>query len=104
MEMRSQLTRHRDPDEAIRAIRQIRRREQLRIALADTSGVADVETTVAGLSDVDQATVMAALHLAQKEYEAELPAKLLVVAMGRQGGREIGFGSDADVVLSLIHI
>ena len=45
---------------------------------------------------------MAALHLAQKEYEAEhegeLPAKLLVVAMGRQGGREIGFGSDADVV------
>ena len=102
VEMRSQLTRHRDPDEAIRAIRQIRRREQLRIALADTSGVADVETTVAGLSDVDQATVMAALHLAQKEYEAEhegeLPAKLLVVAMGRQGGREIGFGSDADVV------
>ncbi|GEC99272.1 glutamate-ammonia-ligase adenylyltransferase [Kocuria varians] len=101
-EMWSQLSRHRDAGEAMRAVRQIRRREQLRIALADTSGVADVEATVVGLSDVDQATVMAALHLAQTEDEAEreepLPAQILVVAMGRQGGREIGFGSDADVM------
>ncbi|MDV5999003.1 [glutamine synthetase] adenylyltransferase / [glutamine synthetase]-adenylyl-L-tyrosine phosphorylase [Kocuria rhizophila] len=101
-EMRSQLSRHREPADAIRAVRQIRRREQLRIALADTSGVADVEATVRGLSDVDQATVMAALHLAQKEWETEnvepAPAHVLVIAMGRQGGREIGFGSDADVM------
>ena len=101
-EMWAQLSRHRDAAEAMRAVRQIRRREQLRIALADTSGVADVETTVAGLSDVDQATVMAALHLACTEYEREnersVPAEILVVAMGRQGGREIGFGSDADVM------
>ncbi|QIR69607.1 bifunctional [glutamine synthetase] adenylyltransferase/[glutamine synthetase]-adenylyl-L-tyrosine phosphorylase [Kocuria sp. KD4] len=101
-QMRAQVARHHDPGEAIRAVRQIRRREQLRIALADTSGVASVETTVTGLSDVDQATVMAALYLARTEYAAAhdgaVPAEVLVIAMGRQGGREIGFGSDADVM------
>ncbi|WP_312397009.1 bifunctional [glutamine synthetase] adenylyltransferase/[glutamine synthetase]-adenylyl-L-tyrosine phosphorylase [Kocuria sp.] len=101
-EMRTQLQRHPEPDEAIRAIRQVRRREQLRIALADTSGLASVETVVAGLSDVDQATVMGALYIAQREFceggDKEHLADVMVVAMGRQGGREIGYGSDADVM------
>lgn len=101
-EMRTQLQRHPEPEEAIRAIRQIRRREQLRIALADTSGLASVESVVAGLSNVDQATVMGALYIAQREFcegdDQENLADLMVVAMGRQGGREIGYGSDADVM------
>ena len=99
-EMRTRLGRHPEAQDAARAIRQTRRREQLRIALADTSGLADVETVVAGLSDVDQATVMGALHIAQRELDGqeERLADVVIIAMGRQGGREIGYGSDADVM------
>jgi [glutamine synthetase] adenylyltransferase / [glutamine synthetase]-adenylyl-L-tyrosine phosphorylase len=46
--------------------------------------------------------VEAALVVASRVVEAErggpLPTRLLVVAMGRFGGRELGYGSDADVV------
>ena len=83
-------------------IRLMRRRESLRVALADTAGLIDVEQVVAALSDIDRATVLGALYSAERELHREqgVPwaADVLVVAMGRQGGREIGYGSDADVL------
>ncbi|MFI7579951.1 bifunctional [glutamine synthetase] adenylyltransferase/[glutamine synthetase]-adenylyl-L-tyrosine phosphorylase [Kocuria sp. M1N1S27] len=99
-EIHAQMARHPDPGEAVRMIRLIRRREELRVALADTSGLLDVEQVVEALSDIDRACVLGALHVAEREvYERSgRLADVLVVAMGRQGGREIGYGSDADVM------
>jgi glutamate-ammonia-ligase adenylyltransferase len=44
--------------------------------------------------------VLGALRVAETMVAAEgsLKTRVLVVAMGRQGGREIGYGSDADVM------
>lgn len=99
-EIRAQMSRHPESAEAVRMVRLVRRREELRIALADTSGLLDVEEVVAALSAVDHACILGALHVAEREVhgrEGRL-AEVLVVAMGRQGGRETGYGSDADVV------
>ncbi|GEO95960.1 bifunctional [glutamine synthetase] adenylyltransferase/[glutamine synthetase]-adenylyl-L-tyrosine phosphorylase [Kocuria turfanensis] len=99
-EIRSQMARHPDSGEAMRMIRLIRRREELRVALADTSGLLDVERVAEALSDIDRACILGALHAAEREVygRSGRVAEVLVVAMGRQGGREIGYGSDADVM------
>ncbi|WP_434619256.1 bifunctional [glutamine synthetase] adenylyltransferase/[glutamine synthetase]-adenylyl-L-tyrosine phosphorylase [Arthrobacter sp. A5] len=99
-EIRSKMSRHPEPNDAIRLIRLIRRREVLRIAIADCSGLLKQDDVGLALADADRAAVLGALHVAEAEaYAAAGPkTKLLVVAMGRQGGREIGYGSDADVL------
>ncbi|MCU1602383.1 MAG: (Glutamate--ammonia-ligase) adenylyltransferase [Frankiales bacterium] len=82
------------------AVRSLRRYELLRIACADLLR----KSTAVGqaLSDVSGATIAAALEIAQRKVEAErrepLPVRIAVIAMGRLGGREQGYGSDADVL------
>ncbi|RAX46697.1 bifunctional [glutamine synthetase] adenylyltransferase/[glutamine synthetase]-adenylyl-L-tyrosine phosphorylase [Arthrobacter sp. AQ5-06] len=99
-EITSKMSRHSDPENAIRLIRLIRRREILRIAIADSAGLLNQDHVGAALADTDRAAVLGALRVAEGIVSAEGPLKtaLLVVAMGRQGGREIGYGSDADVM------
>ena len=99
-EIQSKMSRHPKPQEAMRLIRLIRRREMLRIALADSACLLSQEEVGQALADADRAAVLGALHVAEGavlEQEEKL-TEMLVVAMGRQGGREIGYGSDADVL------
>lgn len=99
-EITSKMSRHADPESAMRLIRLIRRRETLRIAIADSVGLLDQDQVGAALSDTDRAAVLGALRVAESVVLASGPVKtaVVVVAMGRQGGREIGYGSDADVM------
>ncbi|WP_125610877.1 bifunctional [glutamine synthetase] adenylyltransferase/[glutamine synthetase]-adenylyl-L-tyrosine phosphorylase [Specibacter cremeus] len=99
-EIQSKMSRHPDPADAIRLIRLIRRRETLRIAVANSSGLLDVDKVAAALSDADQAAILGALLVAEADVYGDSPPKtrVLVVAMGRQGGRENGYDSDADVL------
>ena len=99
-EIQSKMSRHPEPADAIRLIRLIRQREILRVAIADCSSLLDQDQVSAALSDIDRAAVLGALLVAEAEvYAGEAPkTRVLVVAMGRQGGREIGYGSDADVL------
>ena len=99
-EITAKMSRHADPESAMRLIRLIRRREILRIAVADSAGLLDQEQVGAALADTDRAAVLGALRVAEGVVSAKGPLKtsVLVVAMGRQGGREIGYGSDADVM------
>lgn len=106
-EIQAKMARHPDGDEAMRQIRLIRQREILRTAIADASGLLDQDAVGNALSDADQAAVLGALHVAEnamfghpetREDEAGELTDLLLVAMGRQGGREIGYGSDLDVM------
>ncbi|MDP9889777.1 bifunctional [glutamine synthetase] adenylyltransferase/[glutamine synthetase]-adenylyl-L-tyrosine phosphorylase [Pseudarthrobacter enclensis] len=99
-EITAKMSRHEDPESAMRLIRLIRRREILRIAIADSAGLLDQEAVGRALADTDRAAVLGALRVAEGIVSAGGPLKtsVLVVAMGRQGGREIGYGSDADVM------
>ncbi|QFG27521.1 bifunctional [glutamine synthetase] adenylyltransferase/[glutamine synthetase]-adenylyl-L-tyrosine phosphorylase [Actinomadura sp. WMMB 499] len=87
---------------AVTVVRAQRRRELFRVAVADLLGRADVTTVGEALTDIAAVTVEAALRAATDAVEARtgepLPTRLAVVAMGRFGGRELGYGSDADVM------
>jgi glutamate-ammonia-ligase adenylyltransferase len=90
------LDRHETPDTAARAIRAVRRREVLRLAFAGILGVSTVTELAAGLSDVTESTIAGILAAIRGPMPEIL--EFAVIAMGRFGGRELGFGSDADVI------
>ena len=95
------VSRHTSADEAARAVRALRRRELLRTAAADLLGVTTVEETEEALTVITAVTIGAALDAAIGQFEREsgpLPTRICVVGMGRFGGRETGYGSDADVM------
>ena len=131
-EITSLLSRHEDSADAMRAVRYLRRREILRIAMGDALNLLNVQQVCTGLATVDECTIGAALALAEREEanvgerdEKTTPQKsdapqrdsqeaagenpeeeqrnpllteITVIAMGRLGGAENGFGSDADVM------
>ena len=99
-EIRSKMSRHPEQGEAIRLIRLIRRRELLRIAVADSSNLLSQVQVGEALADADRAAILGALHVAETAVFAteEQLTDVVVMAMGRQGGREITYGSDADVI------
>jgi glutamate-ammonia-ligase adenylyltransferase len=94
---------HDDPEAAVTAVRSARRRELLRISAADILEVhAGLADTGEALTAVTAATLRAALDAAVTKIESELrgplPTRFAVIAMGRFGGHESGYGSDADVL------
>ncbi|MEH0110113.1 bifunctional [glutamine synthetase] adenylyltransferase/[glutamine synthetase]-adenylyl-L-tyrosine phosphorylase [Tersicoccus sp. MR15.9] len=103
-EIRSKMSRHASADAQIRLVRLTRRREILRTAICDAAGLLDQAAVGRALADADRAAVLGALHIAEREVfgdpqdRPEPPTAMLVVGMGRQGGREIGYGSDMDVL------
>ncbi len=92
--------RYDDPAEAIRAIRALRRRELFRIACADLLGLADCDTVGQALTDVTDAVLGAALASACAAVgrDGPLPVRLAIIGMGRLGGAELAYSSDADVL------
>ncbi|MGL5858067.1 MAG: bifunctional [glutamine synthetase] adenylyltransferase/[glutamine synthetase]-adenylyl-L-tyrosine phosphorylase [Angustibacter sp.] len=102
VEVRVTAVRHQDPRRAITAARAVRRRELFRVAAADLLGGLPLNEVERALTDVAVALVDAGLAVACRQVERQrggsLPTRLLVVAMGRFGGGELGYGSDADVM------
>ncbi|QIX27277.1 bifunctional [glutamine synthetase] adenylyltransferase/[glutamine synthetase]-adenylyl-L-tyrosine phosphorylase [Nocardioides sp. JQ2195] len=102
-EMLASASRQDNPDAAALAIRAIRRRELLRIAAGELVGVLDVVTVGAGLSNLTDATLEATLDVAHRAVRAargldESSSVLAIIGMGRYGGFELSYGSDADVM------
>ncbi|TIC81549.1 bifunctional [glutamine synthetase] adenylyltransferase/[glutamine synthetase]-adenylyl-L-tyrosine phosphorylase [Nocardioides sp. GY 10113] len=102
-EMLATARRQADAGKAARAIRAIRRRELLRIAAGDVLGLTDVADVGFALSRLTDATLEASLQVAGEAVRAERgldeePTALAIVAMGRYGGFELSYGSDADVL------
>ncbi|TPG19667.1 bifunctional [glutamine synthetase] adenylyltransferase/[glutamine synthetase]-adenylyl-L-tyrosine phosphorylase [Pedococcus bigeumensis] len=90
-----------DADKAVRAARSIRRQELFRIAVADLAGSLDLAGVGRALTDLTAALVEAALQVAIRVVEEKhgpLSTRLLVMGMGRLGGGEMAYGSDADVL------
>ncbi len=105
-EMQLAARRHARPEQAAKAVRRVRRRELSRVGIADVLGRLDVEQVGTALSDIAEATLDAALTASvqavsrQREEAGKepFPTRMSVVLMGRLGGRESGYASDADVM------
>ena len=78
-----------DPDAALR---RANRREFLRIALRDLTGVADLVTVGRDLADLAEAALSTALEIAAPSQP------FAVVGMGKLGGAELNYSSDVDVL------
>lgn len=94
-EMRTAARRHDAVDAAIGAIRATRRNELLRLAMADILGELDIPALGAALSELAGATIDAALEVASRGLRVP---PIAVIAMGRWGGRELAYSSDADAM------
>jgi glutamate-ammonia-ligase adenylyltransferase len=92
--------RHADPVRAIAAARTLRRRELARIASADLLGMLEVTDVCEALTSVWVAVLQAALEavIRANTPDGGAPARIAVIGMGRLGGGELGYGSDADVM------
>ncbi|MFD6358748.1 bifunctional [glutamine synthetase] adenylyltransferase/[glutamine synthetase]-adenylyl-L-tyrosine phosphorylase [Streptomyces roseolus] len=101
-----------DAEQAVAAARGVRRRELFRTAAADlidSYGTEDsprtsdpgalVDRVGEAVTDLNAATLAGALRAAVRaEWGDELPTRFAVIGMGRFGGHELGYGSDADVL------
>ncbi|WP_106585868.1 bifunctional [glutamine synthetase] adenylyltransferase/[glutamine synthetase]-adenylyl-L-tyrosine phosphorylase [Murinocardiopsis flavida] len=96
------LRRHGDSETAVTAVRALRRRELLRTAAADLLEVTGIEGVGDALTAVTAITIDAALRTAIARVERErggpLCTRITVIAMGRFGGNELSYASDADVM------
>ena len=102
-EMRASASRQDDVEKAARAVRAVRRRELLRVGAGDVLGLIDVADVGAALSRITDATLEATLEVAGRQVRSqkrldEAPTRIAMVAMGRYGGFELSYGSDADVL------
>ncbi len=93
--------------ETQRILREWRRREMLRIAWRDITDRAQVTETLHALSDFADAGIRAAVAAAQLHLgevfgkprdAAGNEARLIVLGMGKLGGRELNFSSDIDLI------
>ena len=105
VEIAALLERHTDADSAATAIRQLRRRETLRLAIGAVLGDSNLAQISAGLSDLTACYLNAMLRVAVELSGPQLFSSPVsdvldfgIVAMGRFGGEELGFGSDADIM------
>jgi glutamate-ammonia-ligase adenylyltransferase len=91
----------------MKALRQLRNRLALLVAMADLGGVFDIIAVTRALSDFADEAVRAALHLAIAEHgerikpvsseNPEVGLGLFVLALGKHGARELNYSSDIDL-------
>jgi glutamate-ammonia-ligase adenylyltransferase len=100
-EAHAAVSRHEDPESAVGALRALRRRELFRIAACDVLGLIEEQDVMRALTDVTDATLIGTLAVAERSVIADrgsLPTRMALVAMGRFGGGELGYSSDADLI------
>jgi len=95
--------------EVMRGLRRVRAREMLRIAWRDLSALAELSETLRDLSDLAEACTDLALDRAYaqacerygvpRDAQGE-PQRLVVLGMGKLGGRELNFSSDIDLMFA----
>lgn len=99
-------------ESAVAAVRGVRRRELFRTTAADLIGSYGTEENPAeedpgalvdrvgsAVTDLNAVTIAGALRAAVREQWGDtLPTRFAVIGMGRFGGHELGYGSDADVL------
>jgi glutamate-ammonia-ligase adenylyltransferase len=98
-----------DHDSVLRTVRLIRNREMLRIAWRDLTGMAELSETLTTTSDLADGLVDAALQWCYADLCTKhgIPRNrngeqqyLVILGMGKLGGRELNFSSDIDLIFA----
>jgi glutamate-ammonia-ligase adenylyltransferase len=99
-EARSVMARRASLAESAKRIRALRRRELLRTAMGAMTGALGIKDVTTALTTITDVTIEALLAAVRRDLVAEdhVGFEFAVIGMGRYGGAEIGFGSDADVL------
>ncbi len=99
-EARAIQTRTAKVGDALQAVRAMRRRELLRTAMGGVLDVLTIEQIATSLTEITDATIQSALRAVRREIVPPEDDALdfAVIGMGRFGGAELGFGSDADIL------
>lgn len=102
-ELTSMVARRTSPEDITAAGRYLRRRELLRTAMGQVIGMVDAPTSRGAVSTAAEIAIAAGLRgaiaAACERLEAAAPlSRYSVIAMGRLGGAEMGYASDADVL------
>ena len=90
-----------DIELALTELRRFKNEEVLRIGLHDVAGALDAEQVSRQLSDLAEVCVEQCFALAQAEVEkrdGRSDASMVVIALGKLGGRELGYHSDLDLI------
>jgi glutamate-ammonia-ligase adenylyltransferase len=80
----------RGPERLLEGLRRFKRREMLRVAIADVAAEMDAAGVGLALTELAEACLEAALQ------EVSMP--FAVIGLGKLGGRELGYASDLDVM------
>ncbi len=98
-----------DENGLMKALRELRQQEMVRIAWRDLNALADIETILQELTDFAETVVSVTLHHLEIQ-QAEIfgmpldgdgeEQSLLVFAMGKMGGGELNFSSDIDLIFT----
>jgi len=99
-EARSIMARRASLKESAKRIRALRRRELLRTAIGSMTGALTIKDVTTALTTITDVTIEALLAAVRRDLVAEdhVGFEFAIIGMGRYGGAEIGFGSDADVL------
>ncbi|HEX5016236.1 MAG TPA: bifunctional [glutamine synthetase] adenylyltransferase/[glutamine synthetase]-adenylyl-L-tyrosine phosphorylase [Actinomycetes bacterium] len=99
-EMQATSGRSKSMEGAATAARAIRRRELFRISAAEVLGALGPEQSGPALTAVAEAALRTMTDLVTSSLvdDEEPPSRFAVIGMGRFGGRELGLGSDLDVL------
>ncbi len=96
-------------EDLMRVLRLLRQKEMLRIAWRDLAGLAEVEQVLYELSDFAEAVIAQTLAWLYQQTTENLGTpcnaqgeaqQMLVMAMGKLGGRELNFSSDIDLIFA----
>jgi glutamate-ammonia-ligase adenylyltransferase len=85
-----------DPDQFL-WLRRYHEAELLRLGLRDILGLVDFEQNLTELSALADACLQYALEVVTGKHKLKSPP-LVVIGLGKLGGREIDYGSDLDIV------
>jgi glutamate-ammonia-ligase adenylyltransferase len=95
--------------EVMESLRRFRKRHMVRIAWRDLAGWAELDETLRDLSALADACVgfahsymneaLIARYGVPRGAESKAPQTLMILAMGKLGGRELNFSSDIDLIL-----
>jgi glutamate-ammonia-ligase adenylyltransferase len=94
-----------------KALRCFKRREIVRIAARDLNGLAPLEEVMAELADLASSTLQVAYEVCRRclvrdhgvpllagDSAPNREAEMVVIGMGKLGGRELNFSSDIDII------
>lgn len=95
--------------ELMRALRQFRRREMVRIAWRDIAGWADLQETLSDLSTLAECCIRQAHDFLYRQacdrrgtplLRSGRPQRLVILAMGKLGAWELNYSSDVDLIFA----